>query len=269
MTVSRILITRPEPAASAWQAQLAECGWAADIVSCMVIDPLREPAAEQAIKNHILAFDEYHKVIFVSRNAVAHALHWLDQYWPQLPVGIEYFAIGESTAEALREADIVPSALGGAESPMNSETLLTSSSLQNVADERILICKGEGGRDLLAQTLSARGAQVNQCALYRRVIPSQALEQLRWWLLNWPAGVSCDAVITAHSGESLQNLVTLARSAGGLATLLTAPVVVPGQRVAALARELGFERVSTALNAGDRAMQKALEPLLGSTNLNQ
>lgn len=265
MSPRRILITRPQPAASQWQSRLAERGWPADIVSCMSIEPLSEPAAQQRIKTNILAFDEFHKVIFVSRNAVRHTFNWLDEYWPQLPVGIEYFAIGESTAAALREAGITPRALGDEHSPMDSETLLASPSLLRVSGERILLCKGEGGRDLLAQTLTARGARVISCPLYRRVIPQPAAGQLRRWLLHWQEGADPAPVITVHSGESLTNLVAVARDIDGLTKLVTAPVVVPSERVADLAQSLGFRRVVTALNAGDRAMQTALEPLMKST----
>ncbi|MDO3384407.1 uroporphyrinogen-III synthase [Gilvimarinus sp. SDUM040013] len=259
MTRMRILITRPQPAADQWQASLAARGWQADIVSCMAIEALTDRTAAQAIKNQVLAFDEFHKVIFVSRNAVAYTLNWLDEYWPQLPVGIEYFAIGESTAQALRDADITPQVLGGVGSPMNSETLLASAGLQRVEGERILLCKGEGGRDLIERTLSARGAKVNACPLYRRRIPDQAANQLRWWLLDCAPD---DAVITVHSGESLENLVAVANAVDALKKLQAQPLVVPGERVAAIAQKLCFDPVVTALNASDEAMQKALETLV-------
>lgn len=261
MSAARILITRPQPAADHWQASLAERGWQAEIVSCMAIEPLTDNASVQAIKNHILAFDEFDKAVFVSRNAVAAALDWLDQYWPQLPVGIEYFAIGDSTAQALQQADINVHCLGGADSPMNSEALLASASLQAVSEQRILLCKGGGGRDLIERTLTERGARVSCCPLYRRAIPPQASEQLRWWMLDVSTG-DTGVVVTAHSGESLQNLVSVAEQVGSLTKLQSLALVVPGERVATQAAELGFGKVITALNASDAAMQAALEPLM-------
>lgn len=256
-----VLITRPLPAASRWQHSLTAAGWQSQIISCMDIVPVADVQGLQAIKNVILEFDRFDKVIFVSVNAVSQALAWLDQYWPQLPARQAYFAIGETTAEALREADIYPEALGQADGPMNSETLLGAPQLQAIGGENILVFKGVGGRRLIQDTLAARGAEVGECALYRRELPETAAADLALWLDSTPPG---NRVIACHSGESLVNLVDAAAATGRKPLLLEQSIVVPGERVGHLAYELGFTKVWPAINASDGAMLAGLNQYLSA-----
>ncbi|MDO3383120.1 uroporphyrinogen-III synthase [Gilvimarinus algae] len=255
MSAARVLITRPEPMASRWQQWLAKGGIQAQVIPCMAIEPLTDEDSVQAIKNRVLAFDHYQKAIFISRNAASEALKWLEDYWPQWPVGVGIYAVGEATAGELTKAGLAVNALGSARGAMNSETLLAEPDLQSVAGERIVIFKGQGGRETLARTLTERGARVDHCELYRRAIPRGAEASLRRWL----ASSSGQALIIAHSGESLANLCLLARQGGCESALLRHPLLVPGERVAELAKVQGFERIAVALNAGDEAMLEQIK----------
>lgn len=253
----RVIITRPEPQASLWQQRLAEIGLDSAVAPVMAIVPISDKNACERIKQRVLNVDHYQKAIFVSRNAVNHALEWLDTYWPQLPVGIQYFAVGSGTAEQLSRADINVTALTGQDSAMNSEALLADPSLQQVAGDKIVIFRGVGGRNRLAQTLRQRGAQVDFCELYQRELPAGAAT----WLASALAPTQRRRdILVAHSGESLSNLATLLSARPELATYAcTCALVVPGERVAKLARERGFRHVLTAYNASDRAMLDTLQ----------
>jgi len=261
---TRVLVTRPAAQAQAWRTTLAQHGFGSVAVPMLELVPVSAPEQVEALKARVLNFDHYQKVVFVSRNAVAHAMEWLDTYWPQLPVGIEYFGVGSTTAEALRELDMPISAPGGA---MNSEALLLDPALQvdKVTGQRVLIFRGVGGRPYLAQELQQRGAQVDFAELYERCHPAGATEQLREAFAD-PGVWRQKQIVALHSGESLHNyrksLDQLGQNAGqqSLAQALEQlPVLVPGQRVAELARELGFAHILTAENATDASMLATLK----------
>ncbi|WP_020207678.1 uroporphyrinogen-III synthase [Gilvimarinus chinensis] len=251
----RLLITRPEPMASQWQHWLRGQGYSADVICAMVIEPVSLDDEVQAVKSIILDIDQYQKALFVSRNAAHYASEWLDDYWPQWPVGLECFAVGRGTAEALANVDIPVSALGGDASSMNSEHLLAEPALQNVAGEKVVIFRGRGGRELMTETLRARGALVRHCELYHRTLATSSAQALRQWLeMALP-----EDLITVHSGESLKNVYQLAQHEGVAERLLRLPVLVPGERVARQAQELGFTQVLQARNAGNVAMLEQIQ----------
>ena len=123
----------------------------------------------------VLDFDQFDKVIFVSQNAVEHAFNWLHDYWPQLPVGISYFAVGEKTAQALRAQGLSAQVASG----MTSEALLNLPALTEVWGQKILICRGRGGLPKLGENLHQRGARVRYLELYERLMPSDAQQRLQ------------------------------------------------------------------------------------------
>ncbi|MCW8195484.1 uroporphyrinogen-III synthase [Proteobacteria bacterium 005FR1] len=251
-----IVITRPRAQALKWQKGLQAMGASTYLLPILEIAPVSDSAAVEAVKTRILALADYDKIIFVSQNAVQHAMDWIDRYWPQLPVGIRYFAVGGATAAAAREWGLEITA---ADEAMNSEALLALSELQAVENEKILICRGLGGRTHLGEQLFQRGAQVDYCELYERRLPASAeadVARLAPELIrNREAGSRI--VIAVHSGESLQNLSRVLKRNGN-AELKSAVLLVPGARVAELASSLGFRHILVAENATDEAMTRAL-----------
>ncbi len=260
----RVVITRPEAQAAPWAEHLQTLGFECARVNLLDIVAVSDEQKIRAIKNKILDFDLYQKVIFVSQNAVDCGMTWLEDYWPQLPIGIDYFAVGATTAKKLadygvRVQDLAVSNSGG----MTSEDLLNAEHLQDVDGEKILIFRGCGGRGHLAEKLRERGASVDYCELYERVLPAQAPEQLLQLMTDTKAA-STNIVMSLHSGESLQNLLT------ALAQLTSAQqqslstwlrnlfVLVPSQRIADTAQAAGFARIIRAENATDSAMTAAL-----------
>ena len=100
---------------------------------------------EQKKKLHNLS--EVNIVIFVSVNAVNYALKALKSLKLTFPENLIVAAVGPSTAGALQEnnlqVDIVP------ENDFSSEGLLAMPELDEIAGEKILIFKGQYGRELL------------------------------------------------------------------------------------------------------------------------
>ncbi len=266
-TAPCIVITRPSAQAGVWAAELQALGFSSRCLPVLELRALQDEAQQQAIKNKILDFDLYQKVIFVSQNAVEFGMNWLEDYWPQLPIGIEYFAVGATTAKKLASygiavTDLATSASGG----MTSEDLLNSPQLQDVDGDKILIFRGLGGRGQLAETLRERGAWVDYCELYERCIPAAASDQLQQLLADMRVSdaPARDFIVAVHSGESLQNLLLLVSQVehqsqrSALTNLQQLPLLVPSQRIASAAREVGFSQIICAENATDVAMSAAL-----------
>lgn len=272
----RVIVTRPQKQAELFCARLQELGAGCITVPVLALQPATGTEQVQAIKNIVLDFDLYQKAIFVSQNAVEFALQWLEDYWPQLPQGIEYFAVGETTAKNLQNYGLSVSALTASSTgAMNSESLLQAPELQAVEGEKIVIFRGCGGRGQMAEVLRARRAKVTYCELYERTIPVQAEQQMRALLSDLYASAARreeHQVIALHSGESLQNFMTILaqmRKAGFPygEKILQLPVLVPGQRVAKLAQNAGFVKIIVAENATDAAMIAALISAINNRNL--
>lgn len=253
----KIVITRPEAQARRWQAQLQSLGGETFLLPVMQIDPLAntEQQAVKQIASHLTDFD---KIIFVSQNAVAHAR----KYFHALPPCLTAFAIGKTTAGAVRDWGV---AVTAADEAMNSETLLALESLQaaKVRGENILICRGVGGRAALGDTLRQRGARVEYCELYHRRIHPQAQDHLAK-LLSSSNGDEKQTLISVHSGESAEMLAQVLEQEALRPTEDKAkaikqwPILVPGSRVEDIVRQLGFGRIICAVNASDEIMTQTL-----------
>lgn len=255
-----IVITRPRTQALRWRDVLNERGANTHLLPVLEIVPVSDARELEAVKSRILALAEYAKVVFVSQNAVEQTADWIDRYWPQPPLGVRYFAVGETTAAAARDCGLEVVA---AEQAMNSEALLALPALQTVKNEKILICRGLGGRTLLGEQLRERGAQVDYCELYERRLPAAASAEFGLLIPQLRAAREAgrQLVIAVHSGESLQNFTQLLHEHRELQAdveLRSAVVLVPGARVAELASSLGFRRILVAANATDDAMTQAI-----------
>lgn len=237
---TRIWATRPEEQNAEWRKSLEALGRKVIDLPLLAIEPVQEPEEIQAIKNHILDFDQFDKVFFVSQNAVREAFNWLHNYWPQLPLGVEYLAVGSKTAEAVR-AEGVPVVAG--ETSMDTEEILGLPQMQNVAGQKILICRGKGGYPRMGEILQSRGATVRYCELYHRRLPAEAAAKAAPLLA---AGCAAD-VVPLFSGETVQNYIQVLEanrvSERGMV------LVVPGKRVLQAAESAGFSRVVAVENA--------------------
>jgi uroporphyrinogen-III synthase len=194
--------------------------------------------------------DLYQHVIFISGNAVRFGMALVEDCWPQLPVELNWYAIGAATAALLEPYGVEALTPG---SDMSSEGLLAVSELQSVRGERVLIVKGEGGRDTLGRVLTRRGALVDELDCYRREIPNLPRGSLAANLASW--GID---VILLSSGEGLTNLQLLL-SPAETSNVKQLCLIVPSQRVARMALDAGFDQIVTAENASDAAVLRDLQ----------
>jgi uroporphyrinogen-III synthase len=195
--------------------------------------------------------DTFQCVVFVSTNAVRYGLDLIRRRWNPLPETLDCLAVGQATARALADNGVTAWEPPGGGS--GSESLLALPVLQAVDGVRILIVRGAGGRELLGETLRARGAEVHYAEVYRRTVPAIPTDEL----LQYGAEGTLAAIVVT-SVESLQNLYTMIDPAGR-STLLATRLVVVSARLAQAARQLGFRQPPLlAQRAGDDAIIDAL-----------
>lgn len=261
----RIISTRPVHQASAWIERIDQSGYRAVSLPALDIVPVKDDEKRNRIRSQLQKLDEFKTLIFVSQNAVSIGCDWIDEYWPQFPLGVCALGVGAKTLQALRErfdvwgvanASALPQLMNNTFQGMNSEELLASETLQDVSAAKILIFRGCGGRTKLMETLQARGAVVEHCEVYHRELPQESVQQCRSLKLNPEKDIA-----TLFSGESLENFTTLIKNAD-IKDWQSLALVLPSERVGEIAKSMGYQKCEVAENATEDAMWQALKKLL-------
>jgi len=238
-----VLITRPaEQSAPLAEAISNAHGRPITFPALEILGPKdKHSARAQLAKLHSIDL-----LIFVSANAVRYAFPLMPD---KIPLDLQIAAVGKATAKALDEygleATLVP------DSSMDSEGLLALPQLQDVAGRHIVIVRGNGGRELIRETLEERGARVEYVEVYRRQIPNRNPANL---IANWEQMVEA---VTITSGQILENLFTLLGEEGSRALKKT-PMVVVSERIAEQAAALGCQIVYLADSAMDTDLLTSL-----------
>lgn len=250
-----VLVTRPAAQAGALAAAIEGAGGTAVCFPAMTVEA-RDPeeilaeAAGQPMPDI---------VVFVSRNAVEHGIRSLGK------TNALFAAIGPATAEAIsahgKHVDIVP------ETSFDSESLLSDTRLEDVSGRHITIVRGESGRELLADTLRERGAEVCYLPVYRRAAAKASGEALATLHESWQRGdIDCVTIMSVQTLDFLlqilpEQTVTLLRRT---------PLVAPADRVlqTALTRLPGIP-TKLAAGPGEAAMLNALVAMRDSGPTNE
>ncbi|MES2127255.1 MAG: uroporphyrinogen-III synthase [Pseudomonadota bacterium] len=249
-----VIITRPRAQAEPLARSVAALGREVVVLPLLDIFPLDDDSALQAALANLNA---YSLVAFVSPNAIDAALAHVKQ-WPQ---GVALAVLGEGSRVALASHGIDESTAAIISPPdpahSDSEHLLGAMDLAALAGKRVLMVRGESGRELMAEGLRAAGASVDTVAAYRRCVPvltpalAATLETLLARPNNW--------VIT--SSEALRGLLDLLeRIAPGtsVAKMQHQHLIVPHARIAQTAQTLGLTRL-TLTGSGDERLLAALQ----------
>ncbi|WP_153145269.1 uroporphyrinogen-III synthase [Dechloromonas sp. H13] len=228
-----IVVTRPRAQAAPLAEGIAALGGEPLIFPLLEIAAAADP---QPLAAAVARLADYALAVFISPNAVDYSLPAIlaRGAWP---AGLLPAAVGQGTVQALA-AHGVAGCIAPSER-FDSEALLALPELagERVAGRRVAIFRGDGGRELLADTLRERGAEVDCIACYRRSGPPGGVAPL---LAAWRAG-RLDA-LTVSSSEGLRHLVDLL-DAEGRAWLQKTPVFVPHARIAENARALGLSNI--------------------------
>jgi uroporphyrinogen-III synthase len=240
----RIVVTRPPEQAAGLCAAIAARGAQAIPIPVMLVEAAPPSAGLEAL---IDALDDFRLAFFVSANAVRFGLEAVRRRraWPP---ALAVATVGPGSERALHAAgfDKVIAPQAGFDS--EAVLALPEFSAQQVAGARIVIFRGNGGRDLLGDTLATRGARVSYAACYHRRVPESGAQRLLA-----EAG-RVDAIVLTSS-EGVDNLVNMLGA--DIEQVRPVPIVCPHPRIAARARTAGFKVVETG--AGDAGLIEGME----------
>lgn len=226
-----VVVTRPAGQAAHFATALRDAGASPVLFPVLEISALEDPAP---LLDAAIRLDTFDLAVFVSPNAIQKALDVIlaRRRWP---TGLRVATIGKSSESELARygiTDVISPPLR-----FDSEALLDLPELFDVAGKRVVVFRGDGGRELLGDTLKARGATVDYVTCYRRGRPRLDPAPL---LKLWEQG-RLDAV-TLTSSEGLRNFFDMIGRLGQ-AWLKKTPAFVPHARIAEQAQQLGLTRV--------------------------
>jgi uroporphyrinogen-III synthase len=245
-----VAITRPVDQAKKLSKLITEAGGTPILFPLIEITELSDYSQFDTVIQDIA---EYDWVIFISSNAVQNGMPRLIKQTARLgiPSNLQFGAIGPVTASELKAFGVkevlMPANLDGNESKVrfDSESLLALPELNKVDGKKILLVRGVGGRDVLAEKLTERGAQVTFAECYRRINPQTNCDLLvQLYSNNKLHGI----VIT--SSEAMRHLLDLA---GDSEWLKNMTLFVNHARIAEVPLQLGL-KVVVADAPGDEAM---------------
>lgn len=247
-----IAITRPAGQAASLARAIEEAGGTALLFPVIEIAPVED---ETELAAACAGLERFQLAFFVSPNAVEQALAYVRprRAWPP---GLAVATVGKGSEAALARAGfervIAPDA------GFDSESVLALPEFQAaaVADREVVIFRGDGGRDLLGDTLAQRGACVCYVTCYRRRIPDADPAPL----VGAARAGALDALVLTSS-EGVSNLRAMVPTDDWPA-LSAVPAVVPHPRIAAAARQAGFAAVLEC-GPGDAGVLAALSRYLG------
>lgn len=227
-----IVVTRPRDQAAGLAKRIEALGGAPLMFPLLEINPAPDPSALHDFAQQV---GRYQLLIFISPNAV----HYGMQALRSVPDGVRVAAVGQGSARALRALGLAT--VLAPRDRFDSEALLALPALQQVSGWRIAILRGDGGRELLGDTLKARGAEVEYVTCYQRSKAKLDVAALR--------AAKPDA-ITLTSSEALAHFdAALGGAAPALKT--TVPLFVPHPRIATTARALGWQQVLPTASGDD------------------
>ena len=237
-----MLVTRPVHQSGHLIELIEQRGWRAIQFPAIEILPAIHSGRVEILLQRLYCFDT---LIFISANAVNFALQ-ANGGKIDLFKNHRIAAVGGATAKALEAAGLAVTWTPAA--GFNSEALLEMPAFKEVKGRSVMIVRGEGGRETLADTLRARGAIVEYLEVYRRVKPECDPGLVVRLLENHELDV-----ITITSGEALRNFMEMLGRVIRFETLAV-PLVVISERLKDMAETMGFQKIAIADSPADAAI---------------
>ena len=239
------LLLRPQAKCQASAAAFKQAHLSA--VACGLIETVVDSTAIAKLPAKIADLNranEKNVYVIVTSTVAAEQCVLLKKSWPQ---NTSFFAVGTGTGGILKEhgfAVVIPQ-------EARTEGLLALAELNQVVNQNIVIMKGFGGRELLHDTLVARGAEVTQWEIYKRVKLKAAVSTEDWRETQ----IRC---IIATSGEVIQAAFDYFESSW----LRSLNWIVVSQRTAEIASKLGVTHIDISLDASDQALIQCAKQLV-------
>jgi uroporphyrinogen-III synthase len=250
----KVVITRPRAQADELARAVAALGRTPVVLPLLEISPLDDQSVLAAT---LARLADYALVAFVSPNAIDAAFEHVRQWPAQVTLAV----LGEGSRAALARHGVSAAGATIVSPPdpahSDSEHLLATLDLPAFAGRRVLIVRGENGRELMAEAFRAAGALVETVAAYRRGVPALTPE-LAATLRSLLAQPN-DWIIT--SSEALRGLLDLLQQLDpdqAVAQMQHQHLIVPHARIAETARALGLARI-TLTGSGDERLLAALQ----------
>ena len=235
------MVTRPRAQAAPLVSGIEKLGGRCILFPLLEITPL---ADDQPLRALIKRLHEFQLAIFISPNAVLYGMQAI-QSAGGLPAALQVATVGLSSARALKDYGVKQ--VIAPQQRFDSEALLALPELQNVSGKRVAIFRGDSGRELLGDTLKARGAVVEYVTCYRRSQPQHDITAL---LAAKPD------LLLLSSSEALHNLWQMLNASDRI-LCAELPLFVSHERIAAAARLLGWHNIVTT-GAGDEGLLSGL-----------
>ena len=243
------MITRPLAQAGAFATRVTAIGRMPVIFPLLEITPVADSAELQRV---LSVLERYALVVFVSPNAIDAAFQFIPSWPGSVAIGI----VGEGSRLALQRHGVDEShatihAPRNSER-MDSEELFKSLDLDALRGKRVLIVRGQAGRDFLTDMLRVEGVEVEHVTAYQRLLPQVDAEKAAHLRSLIEAG--SEWVVT--SSEALRNLRQITADALGrdcVVKLQRNQIIVSHQRIAETAHSLGFSHV-TMTGSGDERL---------------
>ena len=239
----KILVTRPRDQAMQLAQGIAQAGGIALLYPLLEISAVEDSTQ---LQKQISGLQQTDLAIFISPNAVQYGMAAIGE--SGLPASLKVATVGAASAQALRlrgvNEVIVPN------ERFDSEGLLLMPLLQQIAGWRVMIFRGDGGRELLGDVLKDRGAMVEYVSCYHRSKPQVKVSEL----------INADA-LTVTSSEALGYLQLMlseaAKNNNASNKIHAVPLFVPHERIAELAYRQGWLQVYLT-DAGDEGLLSGL-----------
>jgi len=230
-----IVVTRPRDQAASLAQRIVDNGGNSILFPLLEISPIADPLPLHQLVSRLA---EFNLAIFISPNAVRYGMEAI-RVAGTLPATLKIATVGQGSAKALRELGVT--GIIAPQERFDSEALLALPELQNVTGWRVVIFRGDAGRELLGETLKARGAGVEYAACYQRAKPRHNVAALL---------AANPDIITVTSSEALAYLWEMLDEPGR-ARLVAVPLFVQHDRIAQAAQKLGWREVITTTGGDD------------------
>ncbi|PSB91997.1 uroporphyrinogen-III synthase [Candidatus Pandoraea novymonadis] len=257
-----VILTRPVEQ-SAWLSDALQ-GYGINVLTFPLLDivPHTEKGLLTLLDNTFSDLSGYALVIFVSPNAVIYALRRFRYPWPE---HVAIAVVGPGSAAALANAGIAPPRYrvimppNGPQARFDSEALLVQLNLSSLAGRRVLLVRGDGGRELLSNTLRENGVQLDIVSVYKRQTP--LIDDACWEKMEDMVMRSMPCAWVLTSSEAIKHLVALISSRCSVimrARIYKSLCFTSHARIADIARDAGFNRIKQ-YSVGDEKLFKALK----------
>jgi uroporphyrinogen-III synthase len=248
-------ITRPHGQADQLSTMLQKRG--AKVLHLPMIE-IEKIAISKKARASIKKLKNYDLVFFISTNAANLGMELIDEEFSRLPDKPAYFAPGPTTAKVLESYGLKASYPDKA---MSTEALSILPEIRSILEnknkkKKALIFRGQGGRELLANTLRAKGVEVEYIELYKRTLPSFSEAYLK----ELSTAKKPDGIIFS-SAEAIQNFIALFEKV--YPEYKSIPVFLSSERLMGIARDAGFANTVLLKAANDQSVVDGVEKAHG------